>query len=114
MKSSESGFGNFEKQPGLYEVIEINNTITDLAILNVVTDHVTLEKRSSSNNFLDFRWKVFFKLLDGLSPNWELLWDKVCSSGNIIIEFPTDKDHLKRNCLLVLQKMALDKHFLQF
>ena len=52
-----SRFVNFELPPGVYEMIDIKNTLNDLVKVSVVTDDVTFEKNLNTDDILRFHEK---------------------------------------------------------
>ena len=99
LKMYNSRFVKFELPSGLYEVIDIKNTLTDLVKIKIVTDDITTKTRLNTNNNSILDGKSFFNILLGVSPPWDYKSDQIYFSEKIININPIEKSQLKCNCI---------------
>ena len=90
-----SRFVNFELPPGVYEMTDIKNTINDLVKVSVVTDDVTLEKSSNTDDNSRFHEKSLFSILLGSTPNADYMPNTIHFSRKNISINPIDIIHSK-------------------
>ena len=77
LKMYKSRFVKIELPSGLYQVIDIKNTLTDLVKIKIVTDAITMKTRLNTNNNSILDGKSFFNILFGFSPPWDYKSDQI-------------------------------------
>ena len=81
-------------------MVEINENINDSAKINVVTDDLTVERSSSTNDFLRFDGKSFLNFLLGLNLNWDSMLKKIYFGQKNINVSAIDMIHIKCYCII--------------
>ena len=99
LKVSKSQFVFVEVPLGVYEIIDIKITWSDLVKVNIGTGDITMKKRLKAKNSLRLYETSFFNLLLSLSPKWDYRFNQNYFIEKIIKINPTDKIRLQCKCI---------------